>query len=356
MFEMAQLNDGTMQVLQDFGLRPGMDMDEIRQAMHDNRHHGHWGDAAKIEGCDGGAHLEINGKKYSPGELKKLLDAQAARGAGRTLPEIEASLRLHKENVVRGFLGIGQDLLDAKAQLGKRGGWMEWLERMGIQQSYANKYMKLAKEVQPGTYLAELTFTKTLTLLAVPAEEREAFAQEIDAENKTAAEIKRLIQERDEALRQAENNRSGRAQAEYEAEILRQKLKAEQERPALIQQVVETPDDYQALKMQAAHHEAEMQEALDAAAEAEQRAVDAETRLAQMQMAEGQRPKGEYKRFADAVTEFFIAAQMLPYQPQLLSGEDGPRYRAETLRVLNWANEMLAALDGSPLTAEAVIE
>ena len=74
------------------------------------------------------------------------------------------------------------------------------------------------------------------------------------------------------------------------------------------------------------------------------------------EMAEGQRPKGEYKRFADAVTEFFIAAQMLPYQPQLLSGEDGPRYRAETLRVLNWANEMLAALDGSPLTAEAVIE
>lgn len=353
MFEMAQLNDGTMQVLQDFGLRPGMDMDEIRQAMHDNRHHGHWGDAAKIEGCDGGAHLEINGKKYSPGELKKLLDAQAARGAGRTLPEIEASLRLHKENVVRGFLGIGQDLLDAKAQLGKRGGWMEWLERMGIQQSYANKYMKLAKEVQPGTYLADLTFTKTLTLLAVPAEEREAFAQEIDAENKTAAEIKRLILERDQMKRERDSLSTAVDNARKNAEEWKQKY---ENRPALIQQVVETPDDYQALKMQAAHHDAEMQEALDAAAEAEQRAMDAETRLAQMQMAEGQRPKGEYKRFADAVTEFFIAAQMLPYQPQLLSGEDGPRYRAETLRVLNWANEMLAALDGSPLTAEAVIE
>lgn len=353
MFEMAQLNDGTMQVLQDFGLRPGMGMDEIRQAMHDNRHHSHWGDAAKIEGCDGGAHLEINGKKYSPGELKKLLDAQAARGAGRTLPEIEASLRLHKENVVRGFLGIGQDLLDAKAQLGKRGGWMEWLERMGIQQSYANKYMKLAKEVQPGTYLADLTFTKTLTLLAVPAEEREAFAQEIDAENKTAAEIKRLILERDQMKRERDSLSMAVDNARKNAEEWKQKY---ENRPALIQQVVETPDDYQALKMQAAHHEAEMQEALDAAAEAEQRAMDAETRLAQMQMAEGQRPKGEYKRFADAVTEFFIAAQMLPYQPQLLSGEDGPRYRAETLRVLNWANEMLAALDGSPLTAEAVIE
>lgn len=353
MFEMAQLNDGTMQVLHDFGLRPGMSMDEIRQAMHDNRHHGHWGDAAKIEGCDGGAHLEINGKKYSPGELKKLLDAQAARGTGRTLPEIEASLRLHKENVVRGFLGIGQDLLDAKAQLGKRGGWMEWLERMGIQQSYANKYMKLAKEVQPGTYLAELTFTKTLTLLAVPAEEREAFAQEIDAENKTAAEIKRLILERDQMKRERDSLSTAVDNARKNAEEWKQKY---ENRPALIQQVVETPDDYQALKMQAAHHDAEMREALDAAAEAEQRAMDAETRLAQMQMAEGQRPKGEYKRFADAVTEFFIAAQMLPYQPQLLSGEDGPRYRAETLRVLNWANEMLAALDGSPLTAEAVIE
>lgn len=353
MFEMAQLNDGTMQVLQDFDLRPGMTMDEIRAAVHDHgiRRHGQSSPDGMIE-CTRD-HLQIGKSVYTPGQVKQLLDAQAARGAGRTLPEIEASLRLHKENVVRGFLGIGQDLLDAKAQLGKRGGWMEWLERMGIQQSYANKYMKLAKEVQPGTYLADLTFTKTLTLLAVPAEEREAFAQEIDAENKTAAEIKRLILERDQMKRERDSLSTAVDNARKNAEEWKQKY---ENRPALIQQVVETPDDYQALKMQAAHHDAEMQEALDAAAEAEQRAMDAETRLAQMQMAEGQRPKGEYKRFADAVTEFFIAAQMLPYQPQLLSGEDGPRYRAETLRVLNWANEMLAALDGSPLTAEAVIE
>ena len=353
MFEMAQLNDGTMQVLQDFDLRPGMTMDEIRAAVHDHgiRRHGQSSPDGMIE-CTRD-HLQIGKSVYTPGQIKQLLDAQAARGAGRTLPEIEASLRLHKENVVRGFLGIGQDLLDAKAQLGKRGGWMEWLERMGIQQSYANKYMKLAKEVQPGTYLAELTFTKTLTLLAVPAEEREAFAQEIDAENKTAAEIKRLILERDQMKRERDSLSAAVDNARKNAEEWKQKY---ENRPALIQQVVETPDDYQALKMQAAHHDAEMREALDAAAEAEQRAMDAETRLAQMQMAEGQRPKGEYKRFADAVTEFFIAAQMLPYQPQLLSGEDGPRYRAETLRVLNWANEMLAALDGSPLTAEAVIE
>lgn len=353
MFEMAQLNDGTMQVLQDFDLRPGMTMDEIRAAVHDHgiRRHGQSSPDGMIE-CTRD-HLQIGKSVYTPGQIKQLLDAQAARGAGRTLPEIEASLRLHKENVVRGFLGIGQDLLDAKAQLGKRGGWMEWLERMGIQQSYANKYMKLAKEVQPGTYLADLTFTKTLTLLAVPAEEREAFAQEIDAENKTAAEIKRLILERDQMKRERDSLSTAVDNARKNAEEWKQKY---ENRPALIQQVVETPDDYQALKMQAAHHDAEMREALDAAAEAEQRAMDAETRLAQMQMAEGHRPKGEYKRFADAVTEFFIAAQMLPYQPQLLSGEDGPRYRAETLRVLNWANEMLAALDGSPLTAEAVIE
>lgn len=353
MFEMAQLNDGTMQVLQDFDLRPGMTMDEIRTAVHDHgiRRHGQSSPDGMIE-CTRD-HLQIGKSVYTPGQIKQLLDAQAARGAGRTLPEIEASLRLHKENVVRGFLGIGQDLLDAKAQLGKRGGWMEWLERMGIQQSYANKYMKLAKEVQPGTYLADLTFTKTLTLLAVPAEEREAFAQEIDAENKTAAEIKRLILERDQMKRERDSLSTAVDNARKNAEEWKQKY---ENRPALIQQVVETPDDYQALKMQAAHHDAEMQEALDAAREAEQRAMDAETRLAQMQMAEGRRPKGEYKRFADAVTEFFIAAQMLPYQPQLLGGEDGPRYRAETLRVLNWANEMLAALDGSPLTAEAVIE
>ncbi len=356
MSEMAQLDTVTLECLKDFGLRPGMGMDEIRQAMHDNRHHGFWGDAAKIEGCDGGAHLEINGKKYSPGELKKLLDAQAlpcASSQPRSLAQIEASLVLHKENVVRGFLGIGQDLLDAKAQLGKHGAWMAWLERMGFNQSTANKYMKLAGEVQPGTYLAGLSFTKTLNLLAVPAEEREAFAQEIDAENKTAAEIKRLILERDQMKRERDSLSTAVDNARKNAEEWKQKY---ENRPALIQQVVETPDDYQALKMQAAHHDAEMREALEAAEAAEQRAADAEARLAQMQMQSSGRPMGEYKRFSDAVTEFFISAQMLPYQPQLLGGEDGPRFRAETLRILNWANEMLAALDGSPLTAEAVIE
>ena len=278
----------------------------------------------------------------------------------RSIPQIEASIALHKENVVRGFLGIGQDLLDAKAQLHKHGAWMPWLEKMGFNQSTANKYMKLAQEIQPGTYMATLPYSKAMALLALPAEEREGFAQEVGAETRTAAEIKKLIRERDEALRALETANGELYDAQNERNKYRQEAEAwkqeAENRPATIQQVVETPDDYQALKMQAARHATEMQEALDAAADAEQRAMDAETRLAQLQMQQGHAPMGDFKRFTDAVADFFIANQMLPYQPQLLCGADAERYRAETLRVLNWANEMLAALDGGPLKVEAVIE
>lgn len=68
-----------------------------------------------------------------------------------------------------------------------------------------------------------MEYSKALALLSVPAEEREQFAQEVDAEHISVRQLKAAIQERDAAKKQA-----AEAAAEWELakEALREKEKA----------------------------------------------------------------------------------------------------------------------------------
>ncbi len=276
------------------------------------------------------------------------LSAGCTAGAPRSLPELENTIRAAAVFELQGALTVGVCLMEAKAQL-DHGQWLPWLRKMGIDISYANRRMRLAAEIPAESPLANLSYSKAMALLPLPAGEREQFAREIDAESKSAAEIRRLVQERDHALR----DRNEMAAA---LERERHAAAQAQERPSIIQEVEVAPADYAQLKAQAAQHENEMAEAVQAAEDAEQRAALAEAELRRLQQQGGGHMVTPFQKFADAVNNLMIAAQTLPYQPSLLTGADALRYRQETLRVHNWANEMLAALDGMPLITEAVVE
>ncbi len=276
------------------------------------------------------------------------LSAGCTAGAPRSLPELENTIRAAAVFELQGALTVGVCLMEAKAQL-DHGQWLPWLRKMGIDISYANRRMRLAAEIPAESPLANLSYSKAMALLPLPAGEREQFAREIDAESKSAAEIRRLVQERDHALR----DRNEMAAA---LERERHAAAQAQERPSIIQEVEVAPADYAQLKAQAAQHESEMAEAVQAAEDAEQRAALAEAELRRLQQQGGGHMVTPFQKFADAVNNLMIAAQTLPYQPSLLTGADALRYRQETLRVHNWANEMLAALDGMPLITEAVVE
>ena len=178
MAETAQLGSATMKILdRDFGLRPGMDTDAIRAAMHKEQNHGHSSPEGYIEGADGGKKLKIGQDAYTPGQLKALLDAQAlpaqepgARLPGRTIQEITASIRAHAAMMARGYIAIGRDLIEAKALLG-HGKFLPWLAEMGFGVSAANKYMQLAAEIAQGSPLEELPYSKALALIALPGEQ-----------------------------------------------------------------------------------------------------------------------------------------------------------------------------------------
>lgn len=106
---------------------------------------------------------------------------------------------------------VGRRLTEVKSMI-PYGEWGSYLkEELSFSQSTANNLMRIFEEYgddQIGLLganaksqaLGKLSYTKALQLLAIPAEEREAFAEEHDIEHKSTREIDALIKERDAAL------------------------------------------------------------------------------------------------------------------------------------------------------------
>ena len=128
---------------------------------------------------------------------------------------------------------IGRRLAEAKSIL-PHGAWGDWLEKeVEFSQSTAGNYMKVFTEygdrqlslfdvLSNSQTIQNLDYTKALKLLAVPEDEREAFAEEVDAEHLSVRELEAAIRERNEARAQAEEERQ--KAAEYEDAL--EKVKA----------------------------------------------------------------------------------------------------------------------------------
>lgn len=137
---------------------------------------------------------------------------------------------------------IGRRLCEAKELVG-HGEWLNYLaENTEFSQPSASRFMKLFTEYgadQGSLFGAEtkystlnnLSVSNALRLLAIPEEERESFAAEIDAEHISSRELEKAIAERDAALRarqdaEAKLEQAGKIAADRAAveKELRQKL------------------------------------------------------------------------------------------------------------------------------------
>lgn len=311
--------------------------------------------------------LEINGVPHTPTMVRKILagEALASPGPGaqlRPLPELETTIRAAAVLELQGTLTVGVCLAEAKQQL-THGEWMPWLRKMGISPSYAERRMRLAAEIPPESPLASLSYTQAMTMLALPAGEREAFAIENGVADKSGAEIKKLIAERDQLKKERDearenwNTYQGSAiHWKQEADFRAQRIEELQNAEPHTVKVVETPDDYQQLKMAAAHHQAEMEEAAQAAEEAEQRAAAAEAELARMRREQNGQSGDTFSRVQGAVNTFLIDVQLLPYDRQELgSAYNRQRYASLVKSVRDWCDMMADALEGGPLDAEGAV-
>ena len=275
------------------------------------------------------------------------------------MPELEAAIGYYKRQTAEGIIGIGAALNEAKEQLG-HGEWLPWLEKIQINARAAQNYMRVAREIAPGSVMAGLPYTKALALLDAPAETREQLMAE-GVEDKSAAEIKRLIRERDQALSSnqlqvqklqemqakldlaAEHQKQLKKLKEYHEAIaneMRQKMTEMEKHP---QTVEVPPEDYEDMKASVETLRAQLADAEAAVEEAEARAMGAPQAAADEYGDDTVTPSG----FVEACNEFMSRVQFYPYHKEDLAaiGDSGRRsMEIFTQGVQNWALRMLGAL------------
>ena len=158
-----------------------------------------------------------------PGELSSIAASAAMRSIPtrsdeRTLEQVTEEIRYLDNQAKRLVLGhaieIGRRLEEAKA-LVPYGEWGNYIrDQLNYSQSTAQNFMRIFAEygaaqqslfgpVAESQALGNLSYTKALALLAVPREEREEFAREVDAEHISSRELAEAIRERDEARKKA---------------------------------------------------------------------------------------------------------------------------------------------------------
>lgn len=160
---------------------------------------------------------------------------------------------------------IGRRLAAAKSMV-PYGTWGEWLKKeTEFSQSTATRFMRVFEEygdaqigifgaVAESSTLQNLSISNALRLLALPAEEREEFAEEVDAEHLSARELEKVIRERD-----AEKTRANIAET-----------KAKMERETAQKQLTEATETIQKLEKDIADLLEKLKKAEAAGASAEE--------------------------------------------------------------------------------------
>lgn len=136
---------------------------------------------------------------------------------------------------IYGCIEIGKRLVEVKEIVG-HGGWGKYLaEKVRYSQQWATNLMNLYKEygsAQESLFesfansqsFGNIDVTKHILLLSVPAEEREAFAAEHDAENASTRELQAAIRARDDAQAAATEQTERAEKAQAKAEELENQL------------------------------------------------------------------------------------------------------------------------------------
>ena len=177
----------------------------------------------------------------------EIITAEAGKPA-RTLAQVTEEIRYLDTQAKRLVLGhaieIGRRLKEAK-ELVPYGEWGDYIEKeLSYSQSTAQNFMRIFEEygaaqqslfgpVAESQTLGNLSYTKALKLLAVPREEREEFAEAVDAEHISTRELEAAIRERDEARKALEETRTDLAET---AELLDQTLLEKNARGVIIRE------------------------------------------------------------------------------------------------------------------------
>ena len=177
-------------------------------------------------------------------------NTQPARTVETVTLEIQTLQRQAQQLLLGYAIEIGRRLVEVKAML-PHGQWGTYIkEQVGYSQSTANNLMRIFEEygtAQQSIFgpeaisqaIGNLSYTKALRLLALPADEREAFVEEHHVEDMSTRELEAAIKERDDALRRAEEDRAEREAAQQAREKIAQDMALANERVAQLSRELE---------------------------------------------------------------------------------------------------------------------
>ena len=283
----------------------------------------------------------------------------------RSIEEVTISAKLNMQDMIGKAIALGHDFMDAKELLG-HGKFLPWLEKLGVSSSTASNYMKVAREIQPGTLMSTLPYSKALALLAAPAEEREELAAQAD--DKSAAEIRKLIEERNRAA-EAANAETARAdQAEADAKMFNQENAGLRNRISVLENEHNKQKQYteslrealekkQAALLEAENNRVEVEVApadydqlkrdrrdlMEAAARAEERAAMLEEELEAAKSGQIEKVPAAII-LSKAINSFFSECDMMPYYPADLQG-DASAILDKVEMLEKWCRQMHGVLD-----------
>lgn len=144
---------------------------------------------------------------------------------------IETNLEQCKKNIALSMWQIGNLLNQAKDEgIVPHGEWTAWATtHSGLNERGVQLAMRQARELAQDSPLLELDDSKINALIRIPAEEREAFAARIDAENATSREVTEAVAQYRRELAEVKKERNAlidkAAEKTKEVERLRGEVK-----------------------------------------------------------------------------------------------------------------------------------
>ena len=258
------------------------------------------------------------------------------------LDQLELRIRDQRERFTQGLLEVGRCLNEAKdAEIVPHGYWVDWVAaNTGLNIRSAQRLMRAAREIPKTSALSLLDFSKVSALLALPAEEREEFARENDAENSTLRQLEAAIREKKEAQRQRDRALEETERATHKIDAMERELEdarfALNNIPVVEREVA--PADYEAMKARDLAAADRIREAEDYAEAQEERVRALQSQLDAARTEGGQ--VDDVQRFIAACSTFY--GEVCRYQnmddAQLL----GSKTRADLESMRSWVGMIRA--------------
>lgn len=161
---------------------------------------------------------------------------------------ITAEINSFKQIAGQSIWEIGRRLNYVKEHDLAHGRFMEWLKTIGFEQTEANRFMRVAKELPNSANWHNLSNRAIYLISTLPEEEKQEQLERVEngeiIKIKELQELKNQLKEKDKQIKNLSNVAS-----DLDEQLSQERMKKQQTKEKIIEKIIEKiPDDYERLK------------------------------------------------------------------------------------------------------------